>query len=244
MINIKKEIFPEFNSEFRKQVSTTYPGIRASDYALVYDRDAEIITDIRIENNASALKSNIETIAYNISISKWVTDYKDRYNIGLRLNPVTNEPMLSAMDRCDEVLRFLYAPYDRLQPYGRIEEWFVYDYEGVNKNGDYSPVILQHILSHLEHGGYIYKDEHKVTYASPGTQGRMITEDFSWALSILGEVFISRGGYKGQNQRDGLEKTRSQHNEEAIRLLTFFLAVGSIGVLVLEILKFLLDYVY
>lgn len=63
-------------------------------------------------------------------------------------------------------------------------------------------------------------------------------------ITVKGTYFYEQGGYLGEKNRKTSKKNRIQKQDEQIRLLTLFLAIGSIGVLIIEAVKFLLDYVY
>lgn len=63
-----------------------------------------------------------------------------------------------------------------------------------------------------------------------------------YEITFEGGFFIKNTGYVKQHNDTNFEKNRIKKQDEQIRLLTMFLAIGSIGVLIIEALRFLLDY--
>lgn len=61
-------------------------------------------------------------------------------------------------------------------------------------------------------------------------------------ITLKGKFYFEQGGFQGEENEKSKEKNRSKKQDEQIRLLTLFLAIGSIGVLIIEAMKFLLDY--
>jgi hypothetical protein len=107
---------------------------------------------------------------------------------------------------------------------------------------------MQHILNYLENSKFIYKDEHRISYIQGG--GKWVTEDFSWCLTISGEVFISEGGFQGQIDRDNYEKNRIQaiesgteKNDNRLVKLTRILAIATV-ILAIEPLWHIASWVH
>ena len=154
------------------------------------------------------------------------------------------------MDRCDLFLNFLNESPNNTKDEDLVVKNLLPKLQEIeNKEGngllyyntDYR-IVLKQIVSHLEKEGFIETVEQKVhSQDKEGNPTMSINIKFSFNNS---RRCISRDGYKGQKKRENQEKTQTENNEREIRLLTFFLAVGSIGLLVLEFLKFLFDYVY
>lgn len=61
-------------------------------------------------------------------------------------------------------------------------------------------------------------------------------------IKLRGKFYFEQGGFQGEENRKNAEKDRIQKQDDQIRLLTLLLAIGSIGVLIIEAIKFLLDY--
>lgn len=62
-------------------------------------------------------------------------------------------------------------------------------------------------------------------------------------ISVKGKFFRLQGGFQGEETTKNSEKNRIKKQDEQIRLLTLLLAIGSIGVLIIEALRFIIDYV-
>ena len=98
---------------------------------------------------------------------------------------------------------------------------------------------LNRILRHLENDGYIEK---------PDTGN---TNETYYMITIKGQIFQSNGGYVGEKTRDNkidqrltsLEESRTAR-EKMIVNLTLILAVGTGIAALIEVLKFLSDYVF
>ncbi|MGP8215792.1 MAG: hypothetical protein ACLQQ4_09540 [Bacteroidia bacterium] len=68
LLNIKKEKYPAFVAEFKKQLSQKYPGIPSSDVDFIYDELHEEINSIRTKGKASSMKDYVATLAATVAM--------------------------------------------------------------------------------------------------------------------------------------------------------------------------------
>ncbi len=63
-----------------------------------------------------------------------------------------------------------------------------------------------------------------------------------YQITFEGRLLLKNNGYVGEYADKNFEKVRLRKQDDQIRLLTLLLAIGSIGVLIIEAMKFLFDY--
>ncbi len=135
----------------------------------------------------------------------------------------SNEPI---EERLDKILEFAKSfndrNFNRLQLNQEFRDKYFYS--------------LDLLLNYLIEEGFITEPRPLVT-----NDGERIVETLHYTLKLKGEMFK---GYAQTREERLSETKRIKKQDDQIRLLTLLLAIGSIGVLIIEAMKFILDYSY
>jgi hypothetical protein len=68
-------------------------------------------------------------------------------------------------------------------------------------------------------------------------------KDPIWFLTFEGRVLLElEGGYKGKKDRERILEERVAKNERSIRLFTKWAGIGTVGLLLLEVIKYIVSY--